>query len=386
MEQSEGKIYVSSPYLPEMEEYIEELRGIWQARWLTNNGGKHRRLESEIKEYLSAPYLALFANGHLALEALLKAALLLGGAEPPAQGGPLVAPPAKNEVITTPFTFVSTVNAVVNMGLTPVFCDVRPDDFTMCPRAAAALMNERTAAILPVHVYGNICDAEAFAALGAKHGVPVIYDAAHAFGVRREGAPVAALGDASMFSFHATKVFHTVEGGAAAVNSPALLRALEMLKNHGLNEDGQAELSGANGKMSEFHASMGLCCLRGLEGEIDKRKAVASLYRERLGGVKGLRLNPVNAGTSENFAYFPIIFEKEFDKTRDEVFAALNENGVVARKYFYPAVNEHPYYASRFGAAATPVAADLSRRVLTLPLHGGVSLNDAERICGVVTG
>jgi dTDP-4-amino-4,6-dideoxygalactose transaminase len=290
----------------------------------------------------------------------------------------------KGEVITTPFTFVSTTNAIVRKGLTPVFCDIKPDDFTMDPDLIEPLITENTCAILPVHVYGNLCDYERIAAIAEKYHLRVIYDAAHAFGVFRNGVSAAALGDASMFSFHATKVFNTVEGGGAVFRDPALYEALNRRKNFGIN--GETLVSfGGNAKMNEFAAAMGLCNLRHIDEAIFSRKEAAMRYRERLSGVPGVQLAAVQSGVKSNYAYFPAVFDPDvFGCTRDDVLAALAEHNIAARKYFYPLTSSVVAFGGAHPETDTPVAARISRNVLCLPMYEGLGADNADRICDII--
>ena len=361
------RINVTRSSMPPMEEYVEEIRSLWDSHWLTNNGEKLKKLEAALKQRLDVPYAALFTNGHLALEALLKALGLQG------------------EVITTPFTFASTTHAIVRAGLTPVFCDIREDDYTMDPAKVEALITPRTCAILPVHVYGNLCDDGALSAIAKKHGLKLIYDAAHAFHVSRDGVSAARMGDAAMFSFHATKVFHTIEGGALCYSDGALEQRLKDLKNFGIHGPESVPFVGGNAKMNEFCAAMGLCNLRHLDAEIAKRKLAAQHYDARLGGVPGLRLNAHKPDVESNYAYYPVIFDG-YKLSRDEVFARLGENNIVARKYFYPLTNAFECYKGRtgFDPALTPVARRVSETVLTLPLYADLSFDDVDRICDII--
>ena len=281
-------INVTRSSMPPFEEYCEEIRGLWDSRWLTNMGEKHQALEQALRDYLGCEYLALHTNGHLALENLIEAFGL------------------KGEIITTPFTFASTTHAIVRCGCTPVFADIDPVSFTLDPKKIEEKITEKTAAILPVHVYGNLCNVDAIAAIGKKHGIPVIYDAAHAFGVFRDGVSAAAFGDGAMFSFHATKVFHSIEGGLAVCRDGETLLRLNDLKNFGIHGPEEVPYVGGNAKMNEFCAAMGLCNLRHLEEEIDKRRRVVARYRARLEGVPGLQLNPIQEGVRSNNAYFPV--------------------------------------------------------------------------------
>ena len=358
-------IQVTRSSLPPFEEYIEEIRSIWDTRWLTNMGARHEKLQCELADYLDVPHVSLFTNGHLALEGVIEAFGLTG------------------EVITTPFTFASTAHAIVRRGLKPVFCDIRPDDYTLDASLLETRITARTSAILPVHVYGNICDTEAIGRIAKKHRLKVIYDAAHAFGVRVNGAGVAQLGDASMFSFHATKVFHTIEGGAVAYRDGALTQKLNYAKDFGIDGPEQVQTAGGNAKMNEFQAAMGLCNLRHIEEELAKRRAVAARYRSNLSGVAGLKLRREQPGVTWNCAYFPVLFDG-FWRTRDEVFLCLKDNGILARKYFYPAVNAFACYRGQFGPERTPVARFVSEHILALPMYGELALEEVDRICEVL--
>ena len=360
-------INVTRSSMPPFEEYCEEIRGLWDSRWLTNMGEKHQKLEQALRDYLGCGYLALHTNGHLALENLLEAFEL------------------KGEIITTPFTFASTTHAITRCGCTPVFGDIDPESFTLDPRGIEEKITEKTAAILPVHVYGNLCDVDAIAALGEKYHIPVIYDAAHAFGVFRRGVSAASFGDAAMFSFHATKVFHSIEGGLAVCRDADTLQRLNDLKNFGIHGPEEVPYVGGNAKMNEFAAAMGLCNLRHLDGEIEKRRRVTERYRARLEGVPGLRLLPEQPGVRANYAYFPVLFEG-YKYDRDQVFALLAAEGVNARKNFYPLTNSFACFRGRpgFDVADTPVAAAAAERVLTLPLYADLSLEDVDRICDVI--
>lgn len=363
------KINVTRSSMPGFEEYCEEIRDLWDSRWLTNMGVKHRKLEQELNRYLNVPHTVLYTNGHLALEHVIRAMDF----------------PVGSEVITTPFTFVSTTHAIVNNGLIPVFCDVNDRDYTMDVTKIEALITEKTVAIVPVHVYGNLCDVEAIQKIADRHGLKVIYDAAHAFGASKNGISSACFGDASMFSFHATKVFNTIEGGAVCFAEDSLEQRLNELKNFGLHGQEECLQVGANAKMSEFQAAMGLCNLRHLDGEIAKRKAVVERYRENLAGIPGIRLCPDQEGVASNYAYFPVVFDGN-KENRDEIFAKLGQEGITARKYFYPLTNAFACYASMAtaGAEKTPVAAYLAERVLTLPLYADLAMEDVDRICEII--
>lgn len=359
-------INVTRSSMPSFEEYCEEIRELWDSRWLTNMGAKHRLLEEQLRCYLDVPHVSLYTNGHLALENVITAMDL----------------PAGGEVITTPFTFASTTHAIVRNGLVPVFCDINDVDYTMDVTKIEALITEKTCAIVPVHVYGNICDVDAVQAIADKYGLKVIYDAAHAFGVTYNGKGIGSFGDASMFSFHATKVFNTIEGGAVTFADQDLADMLNNLKNFGIHGPEEVVFVGGNAKMNEFQAAMGICNLRHVDGEIAKRGKVVEQYRRRLSGVEGIRLAPLQEGVTPNHAYFPVVFDG-YKYTRDQIFAMLMEQGVVARKYFFPLTNSFACYRDlpTAGAEKTPVAAYIADRMLTLPLYADLLAEDVDRIC-----
>lgn len=360
-------INVTRSSMPDFEEYCEEIRPLWDSRFLTNMGAKHRQLEEDLKQYLQSPNLTLYTNGHLALENII-AALGLHG-----------------EIITTPFTFASTTHAIVRCGCTPVFCDVDPEHYTMDVTQIEGLITDKTVAILPVHVYGNICDVDAIDTIAKKHGLKVIYDAAHAFGVTKNGISSANMGDAAMFSLHATKVFHTIEGGAVCYADESLKVKLNDLKNFGIHGPESVPDIGGNAKMNEFCAAMGICNLRHLDDEIEKRKHVYERYLEHLDGVPGIRLNRVQQGIRSNYAYFPVLFDG-YKYSRNEVFELLGKENIVARKYFYPITNAFECYQGRpgFDPGQTPVAAALSEKVLCLPMYADLADEDIDRICTMI--
>ena len=291
----------------------------------------------------------------------------------------------EGEVITTPFTFASTTHALVRKGLTPVFCDIRESDYTLDPELLEGLITERTCAILPVHVYGCLCDADAIQTIADRHGLKVIYDAAHAFGVSRGGVSAARLGLASMFSFHATKVYHTIEGGAVATECAELYDRLALVRNFGITGPDDVVSVGGNAKMNEFQAAMGLCNLRHVDDEIAARRHVHDRYMDRLDGVRGLRLPPTQPGVRSNYAYFPVVFAGG-RTVRDAVCEALDREGVYARKYFYPLVTDFECYRGRagFDTSRVPVARRISDGVVTLPLYPELSDAQVDLICRVV--
>lgn len=364
-------INVTRSSMPDFEEYCAEIKELWESRWLTNMGVKHRQLQAELEKYLETPHVALYTNGHLALENMIAALDL----------------PKGGEVITTPFTFVSTTHAIVRNGLVPVFCDINDKDYTMDVTKIEGLITDKTVAIVPVHVYGNLCDVETIEKIANKHNLKVVYDAAHAFGVTYKGVNCANFGDASMFSFHATKVFNTIEGGAMCFKEDRFVQLLNDLKNFGIRGPESIAYIGGNAKMSEFQAAMGICNLRHLSGEIAKRKTAVERYRQRLSGVEGIILCQEQPGVVSNYAYFPVVFDG-YKATRDEIFLKLQEQGITARKYFFPLTNDIACYRDypTAGAEKTPVAKHIADRVLTLPLFADLTLEDVDRICDIILG
>jgi dTDP-4-amino-4,6-dideoxygalactose transaminase len=363
----DNEIFVTRSALPPLEEYIEAIRPMWGSRRLTNMGPAHRQLQAALAAFLKVPFLTLFSNGHLALEMTLQCMGLAG------------------EVVTTPFTFVSTTHAIVRAGLTPVFADIDPVTFTLDPAALEAKITPRTCAIVPVHVYGNLCDVQAIGAIAKKRGLPVVYDAAHAFGVEKDGMGAGSFGTASMYSFHATKVFHTIEGGAVACNDGTLRKKLDLAKNFGISGEDRVDAVGGNAKLNEFSAAMGLCNLRHLPEEIKHRALVYGRYGENLAGIPGLRLPEQQPGVSPNYAYYPVVFDpRSFGTDRDAVYAALKAQGIHARRYFSPATNNLACYGDTYDPQDTPVALEASRQVLTLPMYAGLAPADIDRICSVI--
>lgn len=362
---NEKMIQVTRSSMPDFEEYVEEIKDLWDSHWLTNMGVKHKQLETLLLEYLSASNITLFTNGHLALECAIAALNLTG------------------EVITTPFTFASTTHAIVRNGLKPVFCDVNPDNYTMDVDRIESLITDKTSAIIPVHVYGNICNVKEIERIAKKHNLKVIYDAAHAFGVTVNNIGVSNFGDASMFSFHATKVFNTIEGGAITYKDEKLTQTLKDLKNFGITGPESVEYVGGNAKMNEFQAAMGICNLRHVDEEISKRKAVVERYMERFEGIEGIKICKPQDGVKSNYAYFPVVFDG-YKMNRDEVLEELKKENIIARKYFYPLTNSFECYKGRFNPDETPVAKYISERVITLPLYADLSLEDVDRICDII--
>ncbi len=361
------KILVTRSSMPDIEEYIEEIKPMWETHWLTNMGPKHEQFQKELISYLKVDNLELFTNGHLSIELTLQAMNLQG------------------EVITTPFTFASTTHAIVRNGLQPVFCDIDPLTYTMDPKKIESLITDRTCAILPVHVYGNICNIEEIERIANKYELKVIYDACHTFGETYRGKGIGSFGDASCFSFHATKVFNSIEGGAVCFRDKRLGNTLYELKNFGIHGPEEVSAIGANAKMNEFCAAMGICNLRHIETEIAKRKKVVERYRSHLEGVEGIQLNAIQKNVKSNCAYFPILIEEKiFGASRGEVFDALAEHEIGARKYFYPLTSTYSAFHGKYNEMDTPVALHVSKRILTLPMYADLSLEDVDRICEIV--
>ena len=360
-------IMVTRSSMPIFDEYVEEISDLWDSRWLTNMGEKHKELQRLLRTYLDVQQIDLFTNGHMALELSLQALNLQG------------------EVITTPFTFASTTHAIVRNGLQPVFCDINDYDYTIDVSKIEKLITDRTCAIVPVHVYGNICNVEEIEYLANKYGLKVVYDAAHTFGVKYKGKGIGSFGDASCFSFHATKVFNTIEGGAVSFKDDEFGLALSRLKNFGIRGEEVVDSVGANAKMNEFCAAMGICNLRHIDEEISKRKKIVERYMENIGDIPGLKFNPVQEGVISNYSYFPVVFdEKAFGSTRNEVADALNKEGIFARKYFYPLTNTFDCFHGKYDVSKTPIALGISKRVLTLPLYADLNIEVVDCICDII--
>lgn len=361
----DNAIQVTRSSMPEFQEYLEEIKDLWDSHWITNMGEKHKKLEVELLKYLNTPNITLFSNGHLALECILAAFNLSG------------------EVITTPFTFASTTHAIVRNGLKPVFCDIKYDDYTMDTDKLEALITENTTAIVPVHVYGNICDIKSIERLAKKYNLKVIYDAAHSFGITVDNVNVANFGDASMFSFHATKVFNTIEGGAVTYKDEALEKILYEIKNFGITGPETVEYIGGNAKMNEFQAAMGICNIRHIDISIEKRKAVFERYVHRLSDIDGIKLSKPQNGVKKNYAYFPVVFDG-YSKNRDVIYDDLKTQNIFARKYFYPLTNSYECYKELYNTLETPIAEYIADRVLTLPIYEDLEIGNVDKICDII--
>ena len=363
------KILVTKSSMPSYEDYIEAIKPLWDTHWLTNMGIYHSELEEKLKSYLGVPELSLMVNGHMALEMTIQAFGF----------------PEGSEIITTPFTFISTTHAIVRNHLKPVFCDVKEEDGTIDESKIEELITERTVAILPVHVYGNVCNVEAIEYIANKYNLRVIYDAAHAFGVVYKGKGIGNYGDASVFSFHATKVYNTIEGGAVTFKDHRIYEKLYNLKNFGIRGEEIVCEVGANAKMNEFSAIMGLCNLKHIQHAMEERRKRHDFYQKCLQNAEGIHFFEGSQDANKNYAYFPVIFhEKIFGSSRNEVSEALQSHGIFARKYFFPLTNTFECYHDRYDAFLTPNALYISKRVLTLPIYPELSMEDIDRICEIL--
>lgn len=362
-------IPVTQPSLPPLEEFLPYLEEIWESKRLTNNGPMHQRLEAALCEWLGVPEIALFNNGTIALLTALQALRITG------------------EVITTPFSFVATSHALTWNGLTPVFVDIDPETFNMDPARIEAAITPRTTAILPVHCYGRPCDTAAIQAIAETYNLRVIYDAAHAFGVRDAGGSILRHGDLSALSFHATKVFNTFEGGALVCPDARSKQHIANLKNFGIVNETTVVAAGINGKMSEINAAFGLLQLRHIDAALARRRELDRLYREALAHVPGIRLPlPLDEGVTANYAYFPILVEEDYPLSRDGLYERLRAENILARRYFYPLISRHPMYRDLPSAQPEnlPVASAVAERILCLPMFADLPHHRAKNIISII--
>ena len=359
------RILVTQSSMPPYEEYVEAIKPLWESHWLTNMGRYHQELEERLRDFLAVSGLSLMVNGHMALEMAIQAMGFPRGAE----------------VITTPFTFISTTHAIVRNGLKPVFCDVKAEDGTLDETKLEQLVTEKTVAILPVHVYGNVCNVEKIKEIADKYNLKVIYDAAHAFGVKYRGRGIGSYGDASIFSFHATKVFNTIEGGAVAFSNEEIYEKLYNLKNFGIRGEELVVDIGANAKMNEFSAIMGLCNLKYIEQSIHTRQEKYAYYCSRIDSLKGIRCFDKQSEVERNYAYFPIVVEDEYRISRDELYLRLREKNIYSRKYFYPLTSDQICFENAYKNASLSVARDLADRVLVLPFYEEITEEEMKRVC-----
>ena len=362
-------ITVTSPLLPDLNEFEKMLEDIWQRKWLTNNGHYHQELEKALAEYLGVPYLSLFTNGTLPLITALQAMRITG------------------EVITTPYSFVATTHSIWWNNLKPVFVDVEEETGNIDPEKIEAAITPRTTAIMPVHVYGTPCNTKRIQEIADIYGLKVIYDAAHAFGVKVNGESILKEGDMSTLSFHATKVYNTVEGGALICRDEATKKRIDYLKNFGFAGETTVVAPGINSKMDEIRSAYGLLNLKQVDQAIARRKHVAELYKAALKNVPGIRFLDDIEGVQHNYSYFPIfITEKEFGISRDALYNKLKENNILARRYFYPLISNFPVYRGLESSAPKnlPIATKLADQVLCLPMYADLTDVDVERILKVV--
>ncbi len=363
-------VHVTRPNMPPLADFERHLEKIWESRWLTNDGDFHREFERRLAQYLGVGHVNLFCNGTIALLVALHAFRINSG-----------------EVITTPFTFPSTAHVLYWNGVRPVFCDIDPRTFNLDPERIEALISPDTKAILPVHIYGTPCDVDAIQTIADRHGLLVIYDAAHAFGVRRKGTPLVQCGDVSMLSFHATKLFTTLEGGALVVDSDVMRTRINHLRNFGIAGPENVIGPGINGKMNEFQAAFGLLELDIVESEIAARGELARIYREQLEDVPGLIFLEEQPNVRHNYAYFPLLIDAEsYGMSRDELHAVLLQLNIFARKYFYPLCSHYSCYSALHSARPEnlPVAESVADKILCLPLYGDLGPDAVQQICGAL--
>lgn len=363
-----GKINVTQPILPPLEELIELLKEIWETKWLTNNGKYHRVLEKELAEFLGVPYVSLFANGTLALVTALQCLRVTA------------------EVITTPYSFVATTHSLNWNGIKPIFVDIDEKTCTLNPEKIEAAITPKTTAILPVHVYGNPCKVDEIEKIADVYGLKVIYDAAHAFGVEYNGQSVLNYGDLSILSFHATKVFNTFEGGAIVCHDEKTKKRIDFLKNFGFADEVTVVGPGINAKMNEFQAALGLLQLKYFNEAIEKRKQLYHFYKKELIGIKGIVMMEEIENLKSNYAYFPIFVTGAYGKSRDQLYEQLRNLGYYCRRYFYPLISQFPTYRGLPSADPEnlPVASNKTEQVLCLPIYPDLSMQDANSICSII--
>ncbi len=363
----EDKILVTRPVLPELEKYVEYLKRIWATRWLTNEGEFVQQLEGKIEKYLKVEDLILVSNGTLALQVALKALDLRG------------------EVITTPFTFPATTNALLWEGLTPVFADIDPETFNMNPVDVESKITNRTSAILAVHTYGNPCYVEELQEIADRYKIKLIYDAAHAFGVEYKNGSVLKYGDISTLSFHATKVFNTIEGGAIYAADEKISEKIRLLRNHGIKSEGEFCIAGTNAKMNEFQAAMGLCNLEQINDKIKQRRNIADYYKEGLASNEKVEFQKM-ISSKHNFSYMPVCFESI--EKRNQIHGGLLRNGIVARKYFYPLTTESTYFKEKglnlIEEYNLKKASDISNKILCLPMYPDLEFHLVKKIVDII--
>jgi dTDP-4-amino-4,6-dideoxygalactose transaminase len=356
--------------MPPLEEFMPFLEQIWKNKWLTNGGPYHQEFERKLADYLGVEHLALFVNGTLALVTALQALRITG------------------EVITTPYSFVATAHSLLWNGIKPIFVDIHPETFNLDPDKIEAAITPHTTAILPVHVYGNPCDVEKIQKIADTYGLKVIYDAAHAFGVKYKGECLSKHGDLSILSFHATKVFNTFEGGAIICPDAKTKKRIDDLKNFGFADEVTVVASGINGKMNEMQAAFGLLQLKHINKAIDRRREIYTKYLEQLSTVPGISFPALSVNSTYNYAYFPILVRPEYPLSRDALFQKLRDNGIYARRYFYPLISDFPMYRGLSSAARSnlPVASKTADQVICLPIYPILEASDQEYIISLISG
>jgi len=365
-----NNIYVTQPYLPPLEEFQPYLEKIWENKWLTNAGPFHQEFEATLAEYLGVPHLSLFANGTLALVTALQALRVNG------------------EVITTPFSFVATAHSLLWNGIKPVFVDIDPETFNLDPNKVEAAITPQTTAILPVHVYGKPCAIERIQEIADSYGLKVIYDAAHAFGVKNQGSSLLLHGDLSILSFHATKTFNTFEGGAIICPDIKIKRRIDDLKNFGFHDEVTVVAPGINGKMNEVQAAFGLLQLKHIDKAIARRREIDAQYRSGLLSIPGISCPALPVDTTYNYSYFPILIERDYPLSRDELYEKFHQYNVYARRYFYPLISEFPMYRGLTSASESnlPVANNIAHKVLCLPIYPDLSNEHVAHIVDIISG
>lgn len=368
MKPFEDPIFVTRPLLADLQDVYKELEEIWESQWLTNMGAKHQKLEEELKEVLGVPGISLFNNGEIALIVSIQSLRLSG------------------EVITTPFTFPGTPHVLAWNNITPVFCDIDEETLTLDPEKIENSITAKTTGILAVHVYGMPCHIQEIQQIADRYGLRVVYDAAHAFGTEIDDVPIGVFGDISMFSFHATKLFHTVEGGALTFNSPHLKQRIDLLKNFGIKNEDEVVLPGINGKMNELQAAIGLINLKLIGAEREKRQSIVDAYTQYLAEIPGIQVFEIPANVRRSYQYFVIRIGEEFGRSRDEVYEEFKKYNVFTRKYFYPLCSDYSCYRHLPSSdpANLPVAHRVVKEVLCLPLYGRLKLEEVEKICEIL--
>lgn len=362
-------ITVTEPFMPPLDEFVPYLSRIWESKWLTNGGEHHQQLEKELSDYLGVEHLSLFSNGTLALIVALQCLRITG------------------EVITTPYSFVATAHSLLWNNIKPVFVDIDPTTFNMDPDRIEAAITAETTAIMPVHCYGNPCDVERIQKIADAYGLRVIYDAAHAFGVRYNGNSLLGQGDMSALSFHATKVFNTFEGGALVCPDLKTKLRIDSLKNFGFSDEVTVVAPGINGKMNEVQAAFGLLQLKHIEEAIEARRCLDERYHRNIADTSGITLPTSIVGASKNHSYFPILVNKAYPLSRDDLHQKLTDHGILSRRYFYPLISNFPLYRGLASSSPQnlPIATNIASRVLCLPIHPGLTANDVDMISEIIT-